>query len=499
MNDGRNNSVGVGGRTTGLSGRGDRTTNMNINMNTNTSANATTNTMSLNIVPTPNGMDSLLTPNALGGGLGSGLSGNRAGPLGSSHGVSNARNAFDLELNPFEASFATSKTRNGANAAAASANPNVNVNVNPNSTTNANTNTNTTANPNIAANGNDAVRRSSLFMHLQNRSGPGSAGGNPTPGMANPNPNGNLGTALAGMNLAGMGLSGVPTVASPPLLTPGGSKRLPPLLLSPSYMDQGAAGSLLTPGGSLLTPGISGLLNAGTAGGATTSAIATPAMAPAPVSVSVPVPTLAKDPASQAIPPATLSSVSATSPTAAASASAANTAPIEPATKRRKRTTTKATTDSPRDAASSLKDVMASKDLATGTAIVTSAAADTDASPDPARDKRREFLERNRVAASRFRRRKKEYIRRIEADLRFYEAEYAEMAAILGTLSGIPPSTPAEPMQPQPALLATLDAALAHGDTATAAQLLAPLKAMLTRSGFVQRRGVNPRAQPRTD
>lgn len=51
--------------------------------------------------------------------------------------------------------------------------------------------------------------------------------------------------------------------------------------------------------------------------------------------------------------------------------------------------------------------------------------------------KREEFLERNRVAASKFRRRKKEYIQKIENDLKFYKFEYDELTSIINTLIGL--------------------------------------------------------------
>lgn len=55
--------------------------------------------------------------------------------------------------------------------------------------------------------------------------------------------------------------------------------------------------------------------------------------------------------------------------------------------------------------------------------------------------KRKEFLERNRVAASKFRKRKKEYIKKIENDLQFYESEYDDLTQVIGKLCGIIPSS----------------------------------------------------------
>lgn len=48
--------------------------------------------------------------------------------------------------------------------------------------------------------------------------------------------------------------------------------------------------------------------------------------------------------------------------------------------------------------------------------------------------KRREFLERNRLAASKFRKRKKEYIQRIENDFRNLQIEYDNMRSVLDAL-----------------------------------------------------------------
>ncbi|CCE66121.1 hypothetical protein TPHA_0O01540 [Tetrapisispora phaffii CBS 4417] len=50
--------------------------------------------------------------------------------------------------------------------------------------------------------------------------------------------------------------------------------------------------------------------------------------------------------------------------------------------------------------------------------------------------KRMEFLERNRLAASKFRQRKKEYIKKIEDELDFYKSEYRELTQIVDKIIG---------------------------------------------------------------
>lgn len=48
--------------------------------------------------------------------------------------------------------------------------------------------------------------------------------------------------------------------------------------------------------------------------------------------------------------------------------------------------------------------------------------------------KRREFLERNRLAASKFRKRKKEYIQKIEHDFRSLQTDYDEMRSVMDAM-----------------------------------------------------------------
>ncbi|CDO93642.1 unnamed protein product [Kluyveromyces dobzhanskii CBS 2104] len=113
--------------------------------------------------------------------------------------------------------------------------------------------------------------------------------------------------------------------------------------------------------------------------------------------------------------------------------------------------------------------------------------ADTEA--DRAR-KRKEFLERNRVAASRFRRRKKEYIKRIEADVSFYESEYNDLTSCLASLTGIVPHNNS---MGNPSLINSLKQALITQDLKSALQVCDMLEHTVLKTKYVQRNGVNTR------
>lgn len=110
--------------------------------------------------------------------------------------------------------------------------------------------------------------------------------------------------------------------------------------------------------------------------------------------------------------------------------------------------------------------------------------------------RRQEFLERNRVAASRFRRKKKEYIKKIEADLNFYQQEYEEMSKVIGSLAGITPEGYEEKIQGSMLLMA--EQALMNNDMKTAMQILERVKQIIASSGFVKRNGSNPRLDSKT-
>ncbi|KOG96997.1 Sko1p [Saccharomyces eubayanus] len=120
--------------------------------------------------------------------------------------------------------------------------------------------------------------------------------------------------------------------------------------------------------------------------------------------------------------------------------------------------------------------------------------------------KRKEFLERNRVAASKFRKRKKEYIKKIESDIQFYESEYDDLTHAVGKFCGIVPSsasssqfsmnmsTPSSSSSPtSTSLLALLENSISRNDFSSAMSILSNMKQVIYETNFYQRGGKNPR------
>lgn len=119
--------------------------------------------------------------------------------------------------------------------------------------------------------------------------------------------------------------------------------------------------------------------------------------------------------------------------------------------------------------------------------------------------KRKEFLERNRVAASKFRKRKKEYIKKIENDLQFYESEYDDLTQVIGKLCGIIPSsssnsqfnvnvsTPSSSSPPSTSLIALLESSISRSDYSSAMSVLSNMKQLICETNFYRRGGKNPR------
>ncbi|CAD6641031.1 XXYS1_4_G0013140.mRNA.1.CDS.1 [Saccharomyces cerevisiae] len=120
--------------------------------------------------------------------------------------------------------------------------------------------------------------------------------------------------------------------------------------------------------------------------------------------------------------------------------------------------------------------------------------------------KRKEFLERNRVAASKFRKRKKEYIKKIENDLQFYESEYDDLTQVIGKLCGIIPSsssnsqfnvnvsTPSSSSSPpSTSLIALLESSISRSDYSSAMSVLSNMKQLVCETNFYRRGGKNPR------
>ncbi|SCU87244.1 LADA_0E02850g1_1 [Lachancea dasiensis] len=110
-------------------------------------------------------------------------------------------------------------------------------------------------------------------------------------------------------------------------------------------------------------------------------------------------------------------------------------------------------------------------------------------SKDEQERKRKEFLERNRVAASKFRRRKKEYIRKVEGDLKFYESEYEDMSQCMDKLCGISKQTI------NSSLVGMLKQALLQHDLNSSLALCNHIEQLLLQTQYVQRAGRNPRRE----
>lgn len=107
--------------------------------------------------------------------------------------------------------------------------------------------------------------------------------------------------------------------------------------------------------------------------------------------------------------------------------------------------------------------------------------------------KRKEFLERNRVAASKFRKRKKEYIKKVEVDLKFYQSEYEDMSQAIDKLCGIVQDSP-NPI-PSNSLLSMLETSIAKNDAPSSISILAHIQQVLHETAYFQRNGKNPRRE----
>lgn len=107
--------------------------------------------------------------------------------------------------------------------------------------------------------------------------------------------------------------------------------------------------------------------------------------------------------------------------------------------------------------------------------------------------KRKEFLERNRVAASKFRKRKKEYIKRVEMDLKFYENEYDDMSRALDKLCGIVHGSPTPVASSS--LISMLENSISQNDVPSSLSILAHMKQVVYETRYFQRNGRNPRSE----
>ncbi|KAL6944294.1 hypothetical protein ACO0RG_001026 [Hanseniaspora osmophila] len=107
--------------------------------------------------------------------------------------------------------------------------------------------------------------------------------------------------------------------------------------------------------------------------------------------------------------------------------------------------------------------------------------------------KRKEFLERNRLAASKFRKRKKEYVSRMERKLAFYKSEYKELTNnCLGPLSGISSvtSSPSSSLSHN-GILDQLKASLSTGNYDAATSLVNQIQELLNNTAFIKRGGID--------
>ncbi|AET40783.1 Sko1p Ecym_6410 [Eremothecium cymbalariae DBVPG len=110
--------------------------------------------------------------------------------------------------------------------------------------------------------------------------------------------------------------------------------------------------------------------------------------------------------------------------------------------------------------------------------------------------KRKEFLERNRLAASKFRKRKKEYIKKIETDLQFYETEYSDLTSFVDRLSGLNGNSKSTDLQNSDlSLLKLLKQSLMRPDLAKAMSIVNQIEQLMVSTKYIQRNGINPRLE----
>lgn len=97
--------------------------------------------------------------------------------------------------------------------------------------------------------------------------------------------------------------------------------------------------------------------------------------------------------------------------------------------------------------------------------------------------KRREFLERNRLAASKFRKRKKEYIQKIEHDFRNLQTEYDEMRSIMDAMCSF------NSYKANASILTKLRFHLQQNDVAKAVTELDQLQSLVEHTEYFKRNG----------
>ncbi|KAL6948550.1 hypothetical protein ACO0QE_001018 [Hanseniaspora vineae] len=107
--------------------------------------------------------------------------------------------------------------------------------------------------------------------------------------------------------------------------------------------------------------------------------------------------------------------------------------------------------------------------------------------------KRKEFLERNRVAASKFRKRKKEYVSRMEKKVAFYKSEYKDLTEnCLSLFSGVGPvkTSPSSSIL-KGGLLKQLKTSLSTGNYEAAMSLVNQIQDLVNNTAFVKRGGID--------
>lgn len=491
--------------------------------------------------------------------------------------------AFDLELNPFEQSFASNKIagkpndlNNGFNRnddiVQGSSNNNIkneqknNNKISPDNFLNSSRVPSNLGDNSSGKPGDDKYfktsqdgKRPSLLMHMQRSS------------FSNSNvhgANGNNNNAPGTFSFSGLNKFGVP---SPSLLTPGGSKKLPPLLLSPSFIEQSNKNALINNGpptnGTLgstskagnfglenpslnlfftlnksdLTPNESSVRNDLNSNTARTSNNTTPSITTYPLANQQVTTTNGSH--SNLLTPGISSLLGIPSVPQANNFNMGqqhiahnnnnnnNNNVVEPdSTINMIPTKTNINTTKQRHDSNNNNNISQDKhttnikkekkDKNTIKQINNTKVlhprderedeAETDASKER---KRQDFLERNRVAASRFRKRRKEYVHRIEMELQMYDDAYMELANIMTVFTGVQakPSTDTAyiPTDSNPNIkveanmnegdlknsaLTKIDDALLQGDIPTARDMIRRLADLVTNTGFVRRKGQNPKA-----
>lgn len=104
--------------------------------------------------------------------------------------------------------------------------------------------------------------------------------------------------------------------------------------------------------------------------------------------------------------------------------------------------------------------------------------------------KRKEFLERNRVAASKFRKRKKEYISKIENYIQIYEREYNELSSVMAPICGFQQNNNGTNFESS--LLHQIENSIQKNDLVGAMNIINHMKNLLSETNYYRRNGTAP-------